>query len=300
MATISTRLTNQGTYLVNGSFDENTQTTISSKIDSVLAAELDEISISPVNNGIAKRELSNGNLQVANYFDEFTGAPVVDANLLIWLDAGQTDSYSGSGINWRNLNTTIANATLYNTPTYQSTDSGGIFNFNKNTFEFAELPYLGDFTNWTVEAWAKVNSSLTGQITSVVAGQFDLVSRLNFSIGTNRAPTSYNLCAGFFDGSWHNTVGFSPSLDTWYQLVGTYDGSVINFYVNSALNSFLNYVGNSYSGGTIRIARRWDDTALNSVNFFPGDIGIVRIYDRALTIDEIAQNFNSARRRFNI
>lgn len=300
MATISTRLTNQGTLFLNGTYDETSQNTISTKVDSVLAAELDEISINPISSGIAKRELSNGNLLVANYFDEFTGAGVVDSSLLVWLDAGQSSSYIGSGTNWQNLNTTIANATLYNTPTFNSTDSGGIFNFDKNNFEFAELPYLGDFTNWTVEVWARVNSSLTGQITSVVCGQFDLVNRLNFSIGTNRAPISYNLCAGFFDGAWHNTIGFSPSLDTWYQLVGTYDGSVIKFYVNSTLNSFLNYVGSSISGGTIRIARRWDDSATNSVNFFPGDVALIRIYERALIQDEISQNFNSARRRFNI
>ena len=300
MAIISTRLTNQGTLFLNGTYDETSQTTISTKVDAVLAAEFDEISISPVSNGIARREFPNGNLLVADYFDEFTGAAVIDSSLLIWLDAAQSSSYSGSGTNWQNLNTTIANATLYNTPTFNSTDSGGIFNFNKNSYEFAELPYLGDFTNWTVEAWAKVNSSLSGQVTSVVCGQFDLVNRLNFSIGTNRAPTSYNLCAGFFDGAWHNTIGFSPTLDTWYQLVGTYDGSVIKFYINGSMNSFLNYVGNSYSGGTIRIARRWDESATNSINFFPGDISLIRIYERALSADEISQNFNSARRRFNI
>ena len=300
MATISTRLTNQGTLFVNGSFDEVTQSVISTKIDTVLAASLDEITINPVSGGLAKRELSNGNLLVADYFDEFTGAGVVNANLIVWLDAGQSTSYTGSGTNWRNLNTTVANATLYNSPTYNSTESGGSFNFNKNSFEFAELPYLGDFTNWTVEAWARINSTLSGQVTSIVTGQFDLVNRLNFSIGTNRAPTSYNLCAGFFDGAWHNTIGFSPALNTWYQLVGTYDGSVINFYVNSSLNSFLNYTGSSLSGGTIRIARRWDDSATNSNNFFPGDIALIRLYNRALNLDEIGQNFNSARRRFNI
>ena len=53
-------------------------------------------------------------------------------------------------------------------------------------------------------------------------------------------------------------------------------------------------------GGTIRIARRWDESATNSVNFFPGDIALIRIYERALSQDEISQNFNSARRRFNI
>jgi hypothetical protein len=35
----------------------------------------------------------------ADLFDEFTGAPVVDSSLKLWLDAGQTASYSGYGGN---------------------------------------------------------------------------------------------------------------------------------------------------------------------------------------------------------
>ena len=300
MATITSRLTNQGIYLFNGQFDETIQNSISTQVDTILAANFDEVTLNPIVGGLAKRELLNGNLLVSNYFDEFTGAPLVDSNLKVWLDAGQSISYIGTGTNWQNLNTAVANATLYNSPTFRSTDSGGILNFDRNNFEFAEIPFLGDFLNWTVETWVKVTTSLTGQITSIVAGQFDLVNRLNFSIGTNRAPTSYNLCAGFYDGVWHNTTGFAPTLNTWYQLVGTYDGTVINFYVNGLLNSFLNYTGTSYSGGTIRIARRWDGTAIDNVNFFSGDVSIVKIYDRTLSSDEVMQNFNSAKRRFGI
>ena len=59
---------------------------------------------------------------------------------------------------------------------------------------------------WTVEAWIKVNASLTGQVTSVVTNQYNLSNALNYSIGTNKSPTDYKLCIGFFDGAWHNTA----------------------------------------------------------------------------------------------
>jgi len=297
---IASRLTNTGVLLVNGSFDEITQSSISTKSNLILAGELDEITINPVSGGVAKRETSTGILQVADYFDEFTGAPIVDSTLKVWLDSAQSISYAGSGTNWTNLVNSSANATLFNTPTFNSLDAGGTFTFNKNTFEYATVPNQGDLPVWTVETWAKVSSSLTGQVTSIVTGQFNLSTKLNFSIGTNRAPGSYNLCAGFYDGAWRNTTGFSPTLNTWYHLVGTYDSSVINFYVNGTLDSFLNYAGTPSSGGEIRIARRWDGAANNSINFFPGDIAIVRIYNRPFTAAEVADNFNTERSRFNI
>jgi hypothetical protein len=297
---IASRLTNVGVLLLNGTFDEISQSTISTTSNLILADNLDEISISPINNGVAKRENADGTLMVASYFDEFTGAPIVDSSLKVWLDAAQSESYSGSGSNWTNLINSSANATLINTPTFNTLESGGTFTFDKTTFEYATIPDQGDFNVWSVETWAKVTSSLTNQVTSIVTGQFNLSTKLNFSIGTNRAPTSYNLCAGFYDGEWRNTAGFSPTLDTWYHLVGTYDGSTIKFYVNGVLNSFLNYSGTPSSGGEIRIARRWDGVANNSINFFPGDISLVRIYNRSLTNEEVENNFNTERHRFDV
>jgi len=297
---IASRLTNTGVLLVNGSFDEITESNIRIRSNLILAGELDEITINPINEGVARRETSTGILQVADYFDEFTGTPIVDSSLKVWLDSAQSTSYSGSGTTWTNLSNSSANATLFNTPTFNSVDVGGTFTFSKNTYEYATVPNQGDFPVWTVETWAKVNSSLTGQITSIISGQYNLVNKLNFSIGTNRAPGSYNLCAGFYDGAWRNTTGFSPTLNIWYHLVGTYDGSTINFYVNGVLDSFLNYSGTPASGGEIRIARRWDDVENNIVNFFPGDIAIVRIYSRPFDSSEVLNNFNTERSRFNI
>ena len=41
------------------------------------------------------RITNTGTYLVNGMFDEVTGAPVVDTSLQLWLDAGQTASYSG-------------------------------------------------------------------------------------------------------------------------------------------------------------------------------------------------------------
>ena len=70
--TTGTRLTAQGILYVN-SLDEITQTSISQTSNTLFASEFDEVSLNPIQNGLAKREYRDGRYQVAGYFDEYTG-----------------------------------------------------------------------------------------------------------------------------------------------------------------------------------------------------------------------------------
>ena len=252
-----------------------------------------------------KRENSNATLQVTNIFDEFTGATIVDSSLKLWLDSGQTTSYSGSGATWNDLSTSIANVTLYNTPTFSSRTNGGIFTFVPSSLQYGDTAIdLGDMPKWTIDAWFRVSSSLTNQVTTVLTNLYNGSNKLNFSMGTNNAglvagDAQWNICVGFFDGSWHNTTGFAPTLNTWYHCVGTYDGTTLIQYLNGVQNSTLSYAGTPASGGVIRIARRWDDI-LTSTDLFPGYISSIKIYNRALSIDEITTNYNALRNRYGI
>jgi len=224
------------------------------------------------------------------------GSGAVGPTLLLELDA--TD-YSGSGSTWTaNVGT---NATLFNTPTYTAS-SPTYFSFNNTQQEYATTTNLASQSTWTVETWFRVTSTITpgagGIITAVVTDQFNLSNALNFSIGTNRQPTSANICVGFFDGAWRTTNGFTPTLNTWYQVVGTYDGTTVKQYVNNSLDTQLSYTGTSSSGGlSLRIARRWD-SPLTTNNCFPGDVAIVRVYNNAMTAGEVTASWNADKARF--
>ena len=70
--TAGTRLTNLGILYVN-ELNEVSQTKISETGSTVFAAEFDEVTLNPIQNGLARREHIDGKYQVAGYFDEYTG-----------------------------------------------------------------------------------------------------------------------------------------------------------------------------------------------------------------------------------
>ena len=70
--TAGVRLTDQGILYTNG-LDETTKTSIGQTASTTFAAEFDEVTLNPIQNGLAKKEYVDGRYQVAGYFDEYTG-----------------------------------------------------------------------------------------------------------------------------------------------------------------------------------------------------------------------------------
>ncbi len=96
--------------------------------------------------------------------------------------------------------------------------------------------------------------------------------------------------SGFVHGWPQGTL---PSLNTWYHLVLTRDGSCINCYINGQLVYTHSTVGTSpyYGSGTplANIGRR-SHFPLNQ--FFNGKIDDIHIYNRALTATEVNTLYN--------
>jgi hypothetical protein len=231
------------------------------------------------------------------------------SGIYVWgaqLEKGSTanDYYSTTastktrGTTLTDLSLTKNTTTLTNTPTFSNTN-GGYLSFASASSQYATAPNLGSLSRWTLETFVRFTSSYSTKVAMVVGGQYDLSSNLNFTIGTNNAPTNYNIAVGFFNGAWRSTTGINYALNTWHHIVGTYDGTTIRQYTNGTQVDSLNYTGTPSSGGEVRINRRWDDV-VSSGNLFDSDIATVRIYNRALTAAEVQQNFNATRARFSI
>jgi hypothetical protein len=251
------------------------------------------IDTGPFNQGsttLEQRQVNDGTLEVYSTFDEFTGAPVVDTSLQLWLDAGQTASYPGSGTTWTDLSGAGRNGTLTNGPTYSNTN-GGFIVFD-GTNDFVQCSGSLTVTAATFVCWIRRNGT-QGQYDGILFSRGTNTTGMNFYTSNqlgyhwNDASSTYNWSSGL-------TV---PDL-TWCMIAISVTSTAATAYLcqTSEITTANNTVNHSSSLlDDIKIAQ--DDAGSR---FFNGSIATAMIYNRALTADEITTNFNALRGRYGI
>lgn len=124
----------------------------------------------------------------------------------------------------------------------------------------------------------------------VVSDQYG--SNVNYKLGYEGSSA---MAGGFYNAGWRLSPTVTTTLNVWHHIVYTYDGAVLSIYKNGISGgSNASSVFPNADLINLRIGRRWD-----LADYFVGDIAIARIYNRALTIDEITNNFNELKSRFN-
>lgn len=229
-----------------------------------------------------------------------SGGPVVaKSGLVLSLDAGDILSYPRTGTSWNDLSVNAQTVTLTNGPTFSQTNLGNIAFDGVDDYADFSTPGLG--TMATIEIW----SNLRGTFSPAVGG--------GFVMGWNMYDIiTFQGGLGFNTGN-SDLYGISSSLATSLGLNGNWkhyvfemrsDVSYVNnkIYVNGALQTLTQVASTetaanrSFNGGLGRISG-W---RLNNVNRYQMDVGVFKIYNRALTQAEVTGNFNALRARFSI
>lgn len=214
-----------------------------------------------------------------------------NSGLVLHLDAGNTNSYSGSGTTWNDLSGNGSNVTLNNT-TYSSAN-GGYLVFN-NTTSYADFTAnIGSTNVVTVEMWVKTNSLANGMYFGF--NKYDAFVN-DRSIGFNTGSSDqYGITS-----SKVNELGI---LGAWRHLVFVmYAGSITNnkIYVNGESQSLTQILtsfsatNSNFNSGAGRISS-W----LYDLNWRMNlNISSFKIYNRELSQQEITNNFNASRTKF--
>ena len=218
---------------------------------------------------------------------------IVTDNLVLALDAANTKSYGGSGTTWSDLSGNGTDGTISGATHTSGTD--GYFDFD-GTDDYVET--TSGWTNFgtdpfTIEVWYKTSSAsqyetLVGNAPGGGTGTFQLdyngSNNLRFTTSTNSGE--------YVDSS------ISLSVGVWKQVVVVREGTGTNqfkIYSNGDLNTTGTFNVNLNSSAQLRIGRN-----RGGVYYYDGEISNVKVYTKALSATEVAQNFNALRGRYGI
>jgi hypothetical protein len=222
------------------------------------------------------------------------GSSIVTSGLVMHLDALDAASYPGSGTAWTDLSGNGNNATLVNSPTW---NSSGWFAWN-GTNQRATVTRMvsGDFS---LECWFRTTS------TAGTSGSGWYLGRGLIDAEVGGVTNDFGLAIGngevmFGVREDANTIRHSAPYNggTWVQIVATRlqsSGAVLLFANGTQVASGTSSTNTLNASSIISIAAIQTNT-----NFFAGDIAISRIYNRALPLPDIEQNLNANRSRFGI
>ena len=232
------------------------------------------------------------------------GPNIVTDGLVLNLDAANKRSYPGSGTTWHDLTKNKVIGTLTNGPTYSSANGGSLVFDNTN--DYIQIPYSDIFnfgtSDWTIEFWVKCNSLQSNDtyiaLNSNITGNAYAAIRI-----TSTATGAMYLLCSTNGSSWINTsTSATGTLVTgiWNHIVATRSGSNFTLYVNKISKLTYSSASSLYNGNQVSTIGALYNFS-SPTDFINGNISQVRVYKgKSLNSNEILQNFNATKSRFNL
>jgi hypothetical protein len=219
----------------------------------------------------------------------YRGPNLVTNGLVLSLDAGNTKSYPGSGTTWLDKSGYGNNVILTNGPTF---DSGSILFDGSN--DYGNISTSPNLTN-PLTVCAFVNTSFITGSNQVIYGPVANGSDNWLSISNNRAQIYATQASDV--NNFVVTGNTVIEANKWYHITGIVNNNIISLYVNGVFEAASSAQAFTVGGwnSTARIGQR-------ATGQFPfnGRIAYVHGYNRVLSSQEILQNYNATKSRFNL
>jgi hypothetical protein len=222
----------------------------------------------------------------------------VASNLVLYYDPSNTSSYSGSGTVLNDLSGNGLTGTLSNV-TYTSP----AFNFNgtNSTISVPDNALLEPGSgDWTMEAW--INHSVIAGSSRIIFAKTDGGNAQDWGYGlrTSAVGVTFAEVGNGTTSLQSNTSTLTTGI--WYQVVAVWTNVATNTF-----ELFINGVSQgSKSHSFTSIRNTTNPLYIGSFNngqfsqWLNGSVGIVRIYNSALTSSQVTQNFNADKTKYGL
>ena len=226
--------------------------------------------------------------------------PAVTSGLMLQLDAGNVSSYPGSGTTWSDVGGAYSGA-LTNGAAYSS-DDGGVIRLD-GTDDYVNI---GDHSSLrapigsaiTIQMWAKISSATAND--GLFSKQFGAASYDGFSLVTgNNNKLQLNMNGAVVNGIYASGSNNVWTTNTWYLFTAiVHFGGNSKVYVNTSKVIDVNNAESSMPSpnAPLRIGQGIQDSAGHPAM----DVGQFYFYNKALTEQEITDNYNATKSRYGL
>ena len=224
---------------------------------------------------------------------QYAFGQIVMDGLVLCLNASDRNSYVSGSTTWNDVSGRGNNGTLTNGPTFNSLNGGSIVFDGSDDFADLPIPLAASYTTITVDAWIKWNSFTSGMF---------------LGMSTYDVWTANN-CLGFNNGA-SNVIGINAATVTSLGLLGNWKHYVFvmnssgllstnKMYINSQSQTLTAVVGGDGNipglATTLRLSSWLNGGFYGNVSY-----ANCKVYNRALSAQEVLQNYNATKSRFGI
>ena len=228
-----------------------------------------------------------------------TGANPVTSNLILYLDATRSASYSGTGNSWNDLSTQSNTANFVSSPTFSSNPKSFILNGNNHAIT---SNLISSLSSATFIAWvnpSQIQNNYTGIIVSRAgySGATAGLTSMDF-FNNNQIGYSWNDDGSTY--SWES--GLQTPVNQWSMVVISVNSTTATAYLcnaNGISSSSRSLSHSALTGLKFYIGADPQDIHLLTRQI-RGKISTAMVYSSALSLSDITSIYNAQKVAFGL
>ena len=224
---------------------------------------------------------------------------VVTDGIILYMDFGNRASYPGTGTTVTDLSGYGNDGTVVGSPTFDASLGLGAFDFDNGATKQITVgtpSILQPADAVTVAAWIRPHYAAE-------LGAIWLTSDNGGSAGYRLI--AYSSYIRFSINSYSSNAAKIPdsatTAGTWYYVAGTYDKDKASDQIKIYLNGTCDWPADTYTSAISYSSLqpfRVGGVPIHWTESYDGFVGLVQIYNRALSGSELIQNYNAMKGRF--
>jgi hypothetical protein len=231
------------------------------------------------------------------------GPRIVTDNLITYLDAGNSKSYSGSGTVWTDISRNGNNGTLTNGPTFSSDTNGSIVFDGTNDHAVLATPSMMSGSQVSFCVWVKIISTKDGAIIWLEDGNDVRYFSAHLTWGDNSIYFDAGNGQTGSSGGPYDRINKSTTAaerSGWHYWCFTKNSTAgrMRIYLDGGL--WHSGTGHNFPVGAASVGLINKMDTVSYTSHHNNAIASIKFYNRELSAVEIIQNYNATKGRFKL